>query len=169
MEHMNAKVQIFAGTTLRRDRMVSHTFGRFHTRLRESPVQEAEWTPGKREDKSLSLRLPGPNSVVVVDFGFTTFLTSQQVISVAFYSEREKSNKCCSEALISAWGSFTCRRSTTHGPRHYFSSEGSYTQDFLRSEKIHRPRPGLNPWTSDPVASIEFIDPTSSMTKCLPW
>ena len=26
-----------------------------------------------------------------------------QVIGVAFYSEREKSNKFCSEALISAW------------------------------------------------------------------
>ena len=35
------------------------------------------------------------------DLGFTTLLTSQ-VISVAFYSEREKFEKCCSEALISA-------------------------------------------------------------------
>ena len=39
--------------------------------------------------------------VVVVVLGFTTLLTSQ-VISVAFYSEREKSDKFCSEALISA-------------------------------------------------------------------
>ena len=39
--------------------------------------------------------------VVVVDLGFTTLLTSQ-VISVAFYREREKSDKFCSEALISA-------------------------------------------------------------------
>ena len=37
----------------------------------------------------------------VVDFGFTILLTSQ-VISVAFYSEREKSVKFCSEALVSA-------------------------------------------------------------------
>ena len=36
-----------------------------------------------------------------VGFGFKTILTSQ-VISVAFYSEREKSNKFCSVALISA-------------------------------------------------------------------
>ena len=39
--------------------------------------------------------------VVVVDLGFTTLLTSQ-VISVSFYSEREKSDKFCSEALILA-------------------------------------------------------------------
>ena len=39
--------------------------------------------------------------VVVVDWGFTTLLTSQ-VISVAFYSEHEKPDKFCSEALISA-------------------------------------------------------------------
>ena len=37
----------------------------------------------------------------VEDLVFTTLLTSQ-VISVAFYSEREKSDNFCSEALISA-------------------------------------------------------------------
>ena len=39
--------------------------------------------------------------LVVVDLGLTTLLTSQ-VISIAFYSEREKSDKFFSEALISA-------------------------------------------------------------------
>ena len=39
--------------------------------------------------------------VVVVDLGFTTLVTSQ-VISVAFYSERENSDNFYSEALISA-------------------------------------------------------------------
>ena len=39
--------------------------------------------------------------VVVADLGFTTLLPSQ-VISVAFYSERGKSDKFCSEALISS-------------------------------------------------------------------
>ena len=39
--------------------------------------------------------------IVVVVFGFTSLLTSL-VISVAFYSEREKSDKFCSEALILA-------------------------------------------------------------------
>ena len=39
--------------------------------------------------------------VVVVVLGFTTLSTSQ-VISVGFYSEREKSDKFCTEALISA-------------------------------------------------------------------
>ena len=53
--------------------------------------------------------------VVVVDWG-RTLLTSQ-IFSVASYSEREKSEKFCSVALISAWGSFTCRKTTTwtHG------------------------------------------------------
>ena len=69
------------------------------------------------------------NRIVEVDLGFTTLLTSQ-AINVAFYSEREKSGKFCSEALISAWGSFTCRKSTTRDPRLYFPSEGSHTQDF---------------------------------------
>ena len=39
--------------------------------------------------------------VIVVDLAFTMLLTSQ-VISIAFYSEREKSDKFCSEAPISA-------------------------------------------------------------------
>ena len=73
--------------------------------------------------------LPSPTGVVVVDLGFTTLLTSQ-VISVAFYRERETSEKFCSEALISACGSFTCRKSTTRDPRLYFPSEGSHNQDF---------------------------------------
>ena len=79
-------------------------------------------------------------------------LTSQ-AISVAFYIEREKSVKLCSETLISAWGSFTFRESTTRDLRLYFPSEGSHTQDFCALKKFHLPRPGLNPRTSDPMAS----------------
>ena len=41
----------------------------------------------------------GWRSVVVVDLGFTTLLT-YQVISVTFYSEREKADKFGSETLI---------------------------------------------------------------------
>ena len=41
------------------------------------------------------------NDYVVVVLGFTTLLTSE-VISVAFYSEREKFDKFCLEAVISA-------------------------------------------------------------------
>ena len=85
--------------------------------------------------------------------GYTTLLTSQ-VISVAFDIESEKSDKFCSEALISAWGSFTYRKSTTRDQRLYFPFRRRSYSGFLRSEKIHRPRPGLNPRTSDPVASM---------------
>ena len=75
--------------------------------------------------------------IVVVDLGFMILLTSQ-INSVAFYSEHEKSDKFCWEALILAWGSFMCHKSTKQDPRHYFP---------LRSEKIRHP--GLV-WTSEP-------------------
>ena len=78
--------------------------------------------------------------ILVVDWGFTTLLTSQ-VISVAFYSEREKSDKFCSEALISVWGSFTCRKSTTALlPFRRKSYSG-----FLRSEKNPSTPAGFEP------------------------
>ena len=82
---------------------------------------------------------------VVVDLGFTTLLTSQ-VISVAFYSEREKSDKFCSQTLISAWGSFPCRKPTALLPfrRKLYSG-------FLRSEKIHHT--GWV-WTREPRTNI---------------
>ena len=87
-------------------------------------------------------------------------LTSQ-VISIAFYSEREKSDKFCSEALISVWGSFTCRTSTARDQRLYFPSEGSHTQDFFALKNLSI-RPGLNPTISDPVASMITTEPENS-------
>ena len=92
---------------------------------------------------------------VVVDLGFTTLLTSQ-VISVAFYSEREKSDKFCSEAVISAC-SFTCRKSTLcknpstpvgYEPANLGSSveydnhgtTGVYSSEELRSTEAVSPR-----------------------------
>ena len=89
------------------------------------------------------------------------FLTSK-VISVASDIEREKSDKFCSEALISAWGSVTCRKSTTPNPQLYFHSEGSHTQDFYALKKIHRPRRGSNPRISDPEASMIITGPPES-------
>ena len=104
--------------------------------------------------------------VVVVVLGFATLLTFR-VISVAFCSELEKTDKFCSEALISAWGSFTCRKSTTWDPRLYFTSEGSHTQDFYALKKIHRPRPGLNTRSSDPVASMITTGPPRFFSSVL--
>ena len=51
-----------------------------------------------------------------------------------------------------------CRKFTT---RDLFS-EGSNNQDFLRFEKVHRPRPGLNPRILDPVASMITTGPPGS-------
>ena len=64
-----------------------------------------------------------------------------------FYSAREKSDKFCSETLIFAWGSFTCRKSTTRYPRIYFPSEGNHTQDFYALKKSFDP--GWD-WTREP-------------------
>ena len=97
--------------------------------------------------------------VVIVCLGFTTLLTSQ-VICVAFYSELEKSDKFCSEALISAWGYFTCRKSMTRDPRLYFPSEGSHTQDSYALKKSIDPRPGLNPRT---------VRVTVCVSVCVVW
>ena len=73
-------------------------------------------------------------------------LTSQ-IISVAFYIESEKSDKFCSEAPISAWGSFTWRKFTIRDQRLYFPSEGSHTQDFYALKKSIDPG---RAWTREP-------------------
>ena len=80
-------------------------------------------------------------------------LLTFQVISVAFYSEREKFDKFSSEALISAWGSFTYRKSTTRDPRLYFPSEGNHTQDFYGLKKYIDPG---RVWTREPQSSGEI-------------
>ena len=82
-------------------------------------------------------------AVVVVSLGFTTLLTSQ-VISVAFYIEREKSDKFCSEAVISASGSFTCRKSTTGDQRLYFPS-GPPLWARPQHARLSRSGPGFDP------------------------
>ena len=84
---------------------------------------------------------------LVLDLGFTMLLTSQ-VISIAFYSEHEKSYKFYSEALILAWGFFfACCKSSTQDPQLYFPSEGSHTQDFYTLKKsIHSGKV----WTCEP-------------------
>ena len=74
-------------------------------------------------------------------------LLISQVIRVAFHSEPEKSDKFCSEALILAWGSFKCRKSTTRDPWIYFPSEGSHTQDFYALKKSIDPD---QVWTREP-------------------
>ena len=72
------------------------------------------------------------------------FLTSQ-VTSVAFYIEREKSDKFSSMALISVWGSFTCCKSTTRDQRFYFPPEGSHSQDFYALKKNRLTPAGFEP------------------------
>ena len=67
------------------------------------------------------------------------FLTSQ-VISIASDIEREKSDKFSSEAPISAWGSFTCRKSTTRYPSTALLPFQRKTYaGFLRSENPSTP------------------------------
>ena len=49
------------------------------------------------------------------------------------------------EALISGWGSFTCRKSTTRDPRLYFPSERSHIQDFFTLWKNPSIPAGIEP------------------------
>ena len=51
-------------------------------------------------------------------------------------------------------GSFTCRKAGTWDILFYFPSEGRHTEDFPDARKIQRLRPGLNPRTRVPVASM---------------
>ena len=94
--------------------------------------------------------------------GFTTHLNILGHQRRFRQIERCKADKFCSEALISAWGSFTCRKSTTRDTRLYFPSIGSHTQDFDCLKIIHRPRLGSNPRTSHPEASIITPRPPGS-------
>ena len=101
--------------------------------------------------------------LVAVNLSFKTLLTSQ-VISVFFYSEREKSDRFCSEDLIQACGSFMCHKPTTWDPQLYFPSEGSHTQDFYTLKKSIDPGRVLNLQTSDPVESMITTGPPGSAT-----
>ena len=92
--------------------------------------------------------------VVAVDLSFTTLLTFQ-VISVAFYIEREKSDKFSTEALIS------CPKSTTRDQRLYFPFEGSHTQNFYALKKSIDPT-GFELGISDPVANMITTGPPES-------
>jgi hypothetical protein len=51
-------------------------------------------------------------------------------------------------------GSFTCCKAGTWDILFYFLSEGRYTEAFPDARKIQRLRPGLNPRTRVPVASM---------------
>ena len=74
------------------------------------------------------------------------FFTSS-VISVTSDIEREKSSKFCSEALISAWGSFVYHKSTTWDPQLYFLTERSQIHDFYTLKKSIDPS---RDWTHEP-------------------
>ena len=91
------------------------------------------------------------------------------IISIAADIEREKANKFCSEALILAWGSFMCRKSTTREPQLYFPSKQIHTQDFYSLKKIYRPRPGSNLQTSDPEQSMITTRPPGSTKMNSMW
>ena len=95
--------------------------------------------------------------------GFTSHLTSQ-VIIVAFYSEREKSDKFCSETLISAWGSLRAVNQwhETHG---FSSLPKEVIFMIFTLWKIHRLLPDLNPRTLDPVASMITMGPPGSISS----
>ena len=62
-------------------------------------------------------------------------------------------------------GSFTCCKAGTWDRFFYFPSEGRHTEDFPDSRKIQRLRPGLNPRTRVPVASMLTTRPPKSSER----
>ena len=70
-------------------------------------------------------------AAAAVDLGFTTLLRSQ-VIRVAFYSEREKYDKFCSEALISASDSFWRAVNLRYGTHDFTSLPKEVTLTIFR-------------------------------------
>ena len=65
-------------------------------------------------------------------------------------------------------GSFTCRKAGTWDILFYFPSERRHTEDFSDARKIQRLRPGLNPRTRVPVASmLTTRSPKPSLNFCL--
>ena len=72
-------------------------------------------------------------------------------------------NPQCTEEL----GFFTCRKAGTWDRFFYFPSEGRHTEDFPDARKIQWLRPGLNPRTRVPVASMLTTRPPKPSTNCI--
>jgi hypothetical protein len=60
-------------------------------------------------------------------------------------------------------GSFTCRKAVTWDRRLYFSSKGRHAEGFF-ARKIRWPRPGMNPRTWVPEASMLTTRPPKPLT-----
>ena len=93
------------------------------------------------------------SATVVCSLSFFTTIFNILGHQRRFRHRAWKVRQIWSEALISAWGSFTCRESTTWATALLPFRRKSYS-GFLHCEKFHRPRPGLDPRTSDPVVSM---------------
>ena len=64
-------------------------------------------------------------------------------------------------------GFLTCRKAGTWDRFLYFPSEGRHTEDFPDTRKIQRLRPGLNPRTRVPVASMLITRPLKPSRYCV--
>ena len=64
-------------------------------------------------------------------------------------------------------GSFTCRKGGTWDIFFYIPSKVRHTEDFPDARKIQRLRPGLNPRTRVPVASLLTTRPPKPSTSGL--
>ena len=66
-------------------------------------------------------------------------------------------------------GSFTCHKAGTWDRFFYFPSEGRHTEDFPDARKIQRLRPGLNPRTRVPEASMLTTRPPKPSGSVVAW
>ena len=76
---------------------------------------------------------------------------------------------CVSKSVIheNSLGSFTCLKAGTWDILFYFPSGGRHTEDFPDARKIQLLRPGLNPLTRVPVASMLTTRPPKPSTTCI--
>ena len=92
------------------------------------------------------------------------FLTSR-VISVAFYIELENSRLILLRGSNFGLRFFYVPWIYDNGSTALLSFGRNSYSGFLRSEKFHRPRPGLDPRTPDPVSSMITTGPPERTTN----
>ena len=152
---MDARVHIFIATALGTGRIASPTLGRLYQRKAPGTHFTGGWVDLRT---SLDTKEQRKISTPPRSSGF------YDAINISGHRRRFlqwswKVRQILLRGSNFGLRFFTCRKSTTRDPRLYFPSEGSHTQDFYSLKKVPWPRPGLNPRTSDPVASMITTGP----------
>ena len=126
--------------------------GSYYTRVKVKKVKVALW--GFSTLRPFGLLYSYPQQVPSFNSRGATHLTDAREL----YQRRRQllPMNFASKSIIheNSLVSFTCRKAGTWDIFFYFPSEGRHTEDFPDARKIQRFRPGLNPRTRVPVASM---------------